>query len=367
MTSQVPPTSPDSAPAQRTGRAARLRGPDIAIVLSHYDIGVIERIREYRRGSRRAPKLRITAAGGEFLLKRRAPGRDDVRRVAYAHALQRRLAEQDYPVARLVPTRGGSTLVERKARVYELFEFIEGERDDRSPAAAGEAGRRLGELHRHLEDRTDADAPTSPSFHDAPGLESAIRQIPSVIAAADPDHRAGDLERRCAFLIAAYRDAARRVEAEGYRDWPRTTLHGDWHPGNLLYRDGTVVGVLDFDSARLETRAADVANAALQFSLRTTDGDPAEWPHRLDVERIRALVRGYDETAREPLRHEERNALPWLMIEALVLESTVPIAATGYFAHLPGAVFLELVERTVAWLQPRSRRLLELLSKPTED
>ena len=32
---------------------------ELAIVLSHYDLGVIEQIRPYTRGSRRAPKLRI--------------------------------------------------------------------------------------------------------------------------------------------------------------------------------------------------------------------------------------------------------------------------------------------------------------------
>lgn len=337
-------------------------------MLSRYDLGVIDRVREYRRGSRRAPKLRISAESGQFLLKRRAPGRGDARRVAFAHAAQRRLTEHGYPVPTLVPTRTGDTMIELDGRTYELFGFVEGKRDDRSAAAAHSAGRCLGELHRLLAAPIDAPPPPPASYHDASALEPALKQLPSMVTAADPSQSAKPLRQRCDALQTAYRTAADRVNEAGFASWPATVLHGDWHPGNLIYRDGNVVAVLDFDSARLEPRLADVANGALQFSMRSsTDGDPAAWPHRLDVERIRALLQGYDEAASEPLRDDERNALPWLMLEALILESVVPIAATGRFAHLSGASFLELVERTVGWLQPRAGRLRAFLEEPVPE
>lgn len=366
--SRSPSSTPGAEPsARRDERTRRFRGAEIAIVLSRYDLGVIDRVREYRRGSRRAPKLRIAAERGQLLLKRLAPGRGDAVRVTFAHAMQRRLAEHGYPLAALIPTRTGETMVELDGRTYELFTFVEGKRDDRSIHAARLAGRRLAELHALLAAPIDTPAPPSVSYHDSPGLEPALRQLPSMVTAADSSQSAELLEQRCDALRTIYRDAARRVQDAGYPSWPTTTLHGDWHPGNLIYRDGEVVAVLDFDSVRLETRLADVANGALQFSMRSSEGDPATWPYRLDVERIRALLRGYDEAAPEPLSADERNALPWLMLEALILESVVPIAATGRFAHLPGASFLELVERTVGWLQPRAQRLLAYLGEPVPE
>src|SRR5690606_8873090 len=48
---------------------------ELVMVLSHYDLGVVTQIEEFRRGSRRAPKLVIRTDRGQFLLKRRAPGR----------------------------------------------------------------------------------------------------------------------------------------------------------------------------------------------------------------------------------------------------------------------------------------------------
>ena len=38
---------------------------ELAIVLSHYDIGVIEAIKEFPRGSRKAPKLLVQTVRGE--------------------------------------------------------------------------------------------------------------------------------------------------------------------------------------------------------------------------------------------------------------------------------------------------------------
>jgi hypothetical protein len=43
---------------------------ELAVVLSHYDIGVITTLKEYARGSRKAPKLLIRSEKGDYLLKR---------------------------------------------------------------------------------------------------------------------------------------------------------------------------------------------------------------------------------------------------------------------------------------------------------
>ena len=51
-------------------------------------------------------------------------------------------------------------------------------------------------------------------------------------------------------------------------------------------------------------------------------------------------------------------ALPWLMTEALVLESVIPIAATGMFGGLSGSGFLRMVEGKVQWITPRADTLI---------
>src|SRR5690606_1262383 len=78
---------------------------ELAIVLSHYDIGVIDSITEFPRGSRKAPKLLIVSEQGKFLLKRRARGKDDPYKVAFCHALQLYLASKQFPLPHLIGTK----------------------------------------------------------------------------------------------------------------------------------------------------------------------------------------------------------------------------------------------------------------------
>src|SRR5580692_8070727 len=44
---------------------------------------------------------------------------------------------------------------------------------------------------------------------------------------------------------------------------PATWLHGDLHPGNLIYRDGQLVGVVDFGDLCAGDPATDLAGALL--------------------------------------------------------------------------------------------------------
>lgn len=336
---------------------------ELATVLSHYDIGVIEQIREYRRGSRRAPKLRIKSKKGHYLLKRRAPGRDDPYRVAFSHSLQIVLAENKYPVPGFVGTHEtNNSLLQHNGRIYELFHYVKGDRYDKSVEQTHDAGRALGALHRLLADFKPEYDPPAGAYHAMPGIDARLTQIPDMVITAEPDIDIKSLKETCTFIQKAYSDAAKKVQKLGYRTWQQTIVHGDWHPGNLLFKNSTVVAVLDFDSARLECAMADLANAALQFSMKMSwPDDPDTWPKGLDAERIRAILRGYHETAERHLADDEVSALPWLMIEALVMESVVPIAATGSFGRIAGSTFLNMVERECRWLISRADKLVKFL------
>lgn len=48
---------------------------------------------------------------------------------------------------------------------------------------------------------------------------------------------------------------------------PATLLHGDYWPGNVLWRDGTLVAVIDWEDARIGDPIADVANCRLELAM----------------------------------------------------------------------------------------------------
>ncbi len=329
------------------------------MVLSHYDIGVIESLKSFPRGSRRSPKIKIRSRRGEFLLKRRASGQDDPYRVAFAHDLQLHLAQQAYPVAGLVGTRDeNNSMLQFNNRTYEMFQYVHGTRYDKTQAQAAVVGAMLGHFHRLMHDFKSRYDPPVGGFHATPELDAKMALLGPAISNAEPGHDAKELAHTIDFLRVAYYDAARRVTELGFESWPRNIVHGDWHPGNLLFHEGEIAAVLDFDSARIEPRIVDLANAALQFSMAVGESDePDDWPESLDARLMRALVRGYDQATDQPLTDAERSALPWLIVEDLIVESVVPIAATGSFARLPGSSFLRMVERKVKWLRPRAASL----------
>ena len=104
---------------------AHFSSEELAQVLSHYDIGVIHQAKPLSAGNRRAPKMVITSERGKFLLKRRPKGKDDLYHVAFAHAIQSRLSEMEFPLAPFVATCDEkNTILHLNNHIYELFEFI---------------------------------------------------------------------------------------------------------------------------------------------------------------------------------------------------------------------------------------------------
>ncbi|GAG51518.1 unnamed protein product, partial [marine sediment metagenome] len=127
----------------------RFSPSELAVVLSHYDLGVVKSAREFARGSRRSPKLRLRTADGRYLLKRRAQGRDKPARVTFAHTLLWHLRQKGFPVPELLPTRDtGESMLIHEGGVYELFEYVAGEAYDASLPQTAHAGKTLARFHR---------------------------------------------------------------------------------------------------------------------------------------------------------------------------------------------------------------------------
>lgn len=328
---------------------------ELAVVLSHYDIGVIRSVREMPRGSTDKPKVVLKTDRGLLLLKRRPGMREQRDRVAFVHGVQAHLASRGFPLPRLVATRNErAPLVRIQDNVYELYEFVRGRVYSVSPEESFAAGRMLAELHRTVAGFKADHAPTGGGFHAVPQLGQRIEQIPGKIPTLASSKDA------LRSLHDLYEEASHSASDVGMGAWPRQVVHGDWHPGNLLFADDQVTAVLDFDSARIDVRAMDLAGGALQFSLVKSGPDISHWPAEVDRERFRRFCVGYDGFKGCRLSTGEIEALPWLMIESLIVEGIAPIAATGSFARMEGGAFLRMVDRKARWLRENSDELRSL-------
>ena len=338
----------------RTGKREVFSPEELAVVLSNFDIGVIDSVVEYPRGSRKAPKLLIVSEQGKFLLKRRARGKDDPYKVAFSHAIQLFLAGKQFPLPHLMGTRkDNNSMLQWRNGVYELFEYIPGQGYPHTLEATFDSGRVLALYHKLLHDFQSEWQPATGSYHAAPSVEQGMKLIPNTIQAPEKD-----LHNLLHFLMDSYKSAWKQADEQGLDRWPKQIVHADWHPGNMLYRDNRVVAVIDYDSARTLPRVIDVANGALQFSIIGGDEDVAKWPEYLDETRYRRFLRGYDEVML--LSEAEIRSMPWLMIEALIAEAVFPIAATGTFGRMEGLSFLQMVQRKVYWMQRSADKLMEI-------
>ena len=324
---------------------------ELAVVLSHYDLGLIESITEFRRGSRRSPKVGIVSERGKFLLKRRSVKRVDIDRVYFAHKVQLFLASKGFPAPKLIPTSNhGRELLRIKDHIYEVFEFVRGQPgrvDECGPPEARDAGR--------FDVSDDTARRFRGGYHDARFVRNGLLSIGSTLSSRDSF--AGDeaeLATLIQLVLSAYDDAADAVNHEGFETEPRQLVHADWHPGNLVYLNGKVAAVIDFDAIKLSQRVTDVASGALHFSILAT-GDPADWPDQLDEERFGAFLEGYESLS--PLRKAERRCVPHLMIEALTAECVPPITETGSVGRWSGNRVLKMVRRKGEWIANSAERL----------
>lgn len=337
----------------------RFSPDELAVVLSHYDLGVIFSAKEFARGSRKSPKLLLRTERGRFLLKRRATGRDDPFKVAFAHALLSHLIRRGVCVAAMVGTRDEhNSMLQLDGRIYELFRFVDGQAYDGSLDETSSAGETLARYHAAVADFRSEWSPPEGSFHDSAAVRSGLNAIPTTTAGHDSViGREAELLSMTQELYERYDAAAAAVHACGFAAWPATIIHGDWHPGNMLFRGRAVVALLDLDSARVQPRVVDIANGMLQFSILRGQDAPSEWPAYFDEARMRRFLLGYSDE--QSLAADMRSACPHLMIESLIAECVVPIAITGSFGRIPGFGVLQMVRRKVRWLVENAARLTQ--------
>ena len=335
---------------------AHFSSEELARVLSYYDIGVIHQVTPLSAGNRRAPKMVIISEQGKFLLKRRPKGKDDFYRVAFAHAVQTHLEKRDFPVTPLMTTRDeNNTILQLNNHIYEFFRFAAGLRYDGSAEATVDTGRQLAKLHLYLADFACEWKPLKGSFHDSTTVRRHLKTV-GADKMAGPDKK---LQATAETLIVLYNNSSVRVSELGYDSWAEQVVHGDWHPGNMLFAERRLSAVLDFDSVKIAPTVTDLANGMLQFSIVGNRPNPADWPDYLDQAKLVQFLNGYREEIK--LKPNELNSLLDLMIETMIAEAILPVAATGFFGNLSGLDFLKMIRRKTEWIDKNRTKLTEAM------
>lgn len=342
---------------------------ELESVLNRYELGEIESTQYLRIGNPRAPKKLIRAPKGNFLLKRRPRGKDDIYHVGFSHSIQMHLEERGYPVPGIIMTTKGDSTVRYNGHVYELFHYIEGERFEQTAEQAAAAGNALAGFHKAITDFQLQWDTLKATYHDGIPVRKYLKSIPQTVTKRNSESSIYELkeilkstppiEEITSRLLEHYNRSAVEVNQLGYDEWPTQIIHSDYHPGNMLFAGDKVAAVFDFDSVKVAPAVCDIGNGMLQFSITAGSPDPSQWPDHLDADRMAAFARGYQEILY--IEPDMKEALPDLTIETMIAESVLPIAATGLFGKHTGNAFLYMILRKCDWIKKHRKMLIETI------
>lgn len=245
-------------------------------ILSQYDIGKLLDYEKDVRGTVNTSYTIETAtpSGKKRYFLRRYKGWIKEEELIFEHSVITHLMENGFELAAgVMKTKNGRTYIRREgeggAAFYAIFEFLRGEDKYTWIDPICE------------ESEIVSSAETLARFHQAMAGWKAQgkRQEPRIIELLPtlPGKITAVLDQKKGTVIDAYlaqnhqlvckhiEDTIAALEQPRFAQLPQVVAHCDFHPGNLKFSQGEVVGLFDFDWSKIETRTFDVALALVYF------------------------------------------------------------------------------------------------------
>ena len=271
-------------------------------------------------GGTASPKTVFRSDGDVYLLRRRRSEFCPENRVRFDHGFVRHLAEAGLPVASPLVARDGRTWVVDGGHTYEIVPFIEGLAIGRLNSASQmvAAASMLGRLHR-------ASRSFSPPTEKDLGRDLYLPRYLHLLEEQLDARRTHDASLRDVGqrMLEMAKEVVVDVERARPDDLSPLAVHGDYMPGNVMFRADEVGGIFDFDWATMTSRVWDVARGILHFAFRRrTRLNPDEITSLTeamtpDLDRASSFLSAY--TAAMPaLSAQEEEILPLFIREALL-------------------------------------------------
>lgn len=244
----------------------------------------------------------LVSHGEELAVVRRYHFARTAAAAAWEQALVEFAGAQGWPVSVPMRASNGATIFEHGGRLWSAGPFLHGsDAPDDRPARYHIFGRLLGRLHRDLAgfelagQRPDSGKTWELDAYIAPANVGTFNDLLADFGKSYPGLAA--LIRR-----QRYRNL-RDLSRLHYPDLPDMPIHGDFQRWNLLWNEGQLTGLLDFDSCRRDALLCDIAPLLMPFNP-------------LDVRLAASFFEGYQSV--RLLSDQEWDLLPSLVRAALL-------------------------------------------------
>lgn len=226
------------------------------------------------------------------------------RRLADIHLVRQELNQAGVPCPRLVATRDGEPWVRVGGRLVEVELYVDHDARmdswDRLQVGLPILGR-IHKLLQPVEVSAEGRRPLFANYLEPARARSATAQGTTRIRGWRPT----PAEERLARLSDELAELVTAAEGSQTEAMHRQLVHGDFWDNNVLFRDGRIVLVTDFDFMGERARVDDLA-----LTLYFAESSLGHQDHGGRIARLRRLVDAYDSGLDIPLTAAERAALP---------------------------------------------------------
>ena len=232
-------------------------------LLGHYNLGVLKTAQRIGRGFVNE-NWKVETTRGRFFLKRRHPDLRQPKIIRAQHALITYLKPKCFPVPQILPTTSGNTLLVLDGDFYEIQTFIDGVPYQTERAAHfRNAAAILGFYHMCVEGFS------SPALGEQGTLycpEKLNENLNKVVTRWEEERNSMTLDTLKRLKANAVNLAHRFSK---HPQLPELVIHGDYHAGNLIFKDDKIAAVVDYDKASWQPRVAELAEALIFFSANS--------------------------------------------------------------------------------------------------
>lgn len=295
---------------------------------------------------RRHRKMSLTTEQGKFLVKTYTNTPEAMSNLSFQHRLSHHLEKNGLPVAHIQPTLEGATIARVEDWAMELQHFIEGEMMDVTPKSLAISAKALGKLHWDCRDFPCPERDTRMwRFSEVP--RDLFKKLYENAKKLDDSPQ---VDNQCNAIALFLREAGNDLNLQTRKTFETGLIHGDWHSGNLLFKDGTLRAIIDLEFSGDGCYLEDLAYAISNLCLRTSvDRD-------MLTQRTDLLMHYY--TKYRTLAPQEEHALYYAVgIKHVVTVCYQILQMNGTLSGFNSVQWMRILDEQTQWLSDRAAKI----------